>query len=40
MKRVVLGPVPCKACRVLVTWNGWEWQDWRGRHVCHVEVAA
>lgn len=23
--RVLLGPVPCQACRTLVTWDGMDW---------------
>ena len=33
---IVLGPVPCSACRLSVYWDGWEWKrpaDSK-RHVC------
>jgi hypothetical protein len=40
-RRILLGPVPCRGCGKWVTWNGYEWQDGRGRHSCQsVAVAA
>jgi len=39
-QRIVLGPVPCKACRQPVTWNGWAWEDPTGFRHRHGSKAA
>lgn len=37
--KVVLGPVPCKDCRLPITWNGKRWCDPDGwRHYCFPEL--
>ena len=32
--RVILGPVPCQGCRLMVTWNRFEWQRGSQKHDC------
>lgn len=31
---IILGPCPCTACRLPLTWDGVQWNDPEGKHRC------